>query len=29
VRAKVYKNIGKHCEDNLDKRLREVMEGFE
>ena len=28
VRAAVYKHIKRHCEDSLDKRLREVQEGF-
>ena len=27
-KAKINKNIARHCEDNLDKRLREVQEGI-
>jgi len=26
-KAKINKNIARHCEDTLDKRLREVQEG--
>jgi len=26
-KAKINKNIARHCEDSLDKRLREVHEG--
>lgn len=27
LKAKINKNIARHCEDDLDKRLREVHEG--